>query len=81
MFETSNSILYQIALTNNDLKRKNNIVNVISNFDDIGVPDKNITHKKYFQFAILFFGLMLGWILLLQLNQYLEKYKNINYKK
>ncbi len=76
LFKTSNEILNTISWTNEDLIRKNNIVNIISDFDKIGVPDKNITHKKYFRFAVLFGGLMLGWILLQQLNRYLEDYKS-----
>jgi len=74
LFKTSNEILNTISGTNTDLIRKNHIVNIISDFDKIGVPDKNITHKKYFQYAILFFGLMLGWILLGQVNKYLNNY-------
>ncbi len=75
LFQTSNEILYSISETNKDLIRKNNIINIISDFDKVGVPDKNITHKKYFQIPLLLFGLMLGWILLGQLNKYLEDYK------
>ncbi len=75
LFETSNELLNNISWTNEDLVRKNNIVNIISDFDMVGVPDKSITHKKYFQFAVLFFGLMLGWILLKQLNRYLSSYR------
>ena len=74
LFETSNQILDIIATTNKEILRKSNVVNIISDFDEIGVPDKNITHKKYFQFTLLFFGLMLGWILLKGLNGYLESY-------
>ena len=75
LFETSNDLLNNISWTNEDLVRKNNVVNIISDFDMVGVPDKSITHKKYFQFAILFGGLMLLWILLQQLNKYLKDYK------
>ncbi len=75
LFRISNELLNSISWTNDDMIRKNNIVNIISDFDKIGIPDKNITHKKYFQFAVLFFGLMLGWILLGQLNDYLERYR------
>jgi uncharacterized protein YfkK (UPF0435 family) len=75
LFETTNKILYNITETNEDLVRKNNIINIISDFDRIGVPDKNLIHKKYVQFALLFFGLMLGWILIGQLNKYLENYR------
>ncbi len=75
LFETSNEILTSISETNKDLIRKNNIINIISNFDKVGVPDKRLIHKKYIQFAVLFGGLMLLWILLQQLNRYLEDYK------
>ncbi|RLD82396.1 MAG: hypothetical protein DRJ07_08190 [Bacteroidetes bacterium] len=75
LFQTSNEILYSISETNKDLIRKNNVINIISDFDKVGVPDKNITHKKYFQFAVLFFGVMLGWILLRVLNRYLSSYQ------
>ena len=74
LFETSNELLNNISWTNEDLVRKNNVVNIISNFDQVGVPDKNITHKKYFQFPLLFFGFMLAWILIKKLNHYLENY-------
>jgi len=76
LFETTNNILYSISQVNSDLVRKNDVINIISDFNKIGVPDKNITHKKYFRFAVLFGGLMLGWILLQQLNRYLEDYKS-----
>ncbi|RUA11200.1 MAG: hypothetical protein DSY82_03860 [Flavobacteriia bacterium] len=75
LFSISNDLLDQINTTNQELIRKNDVLNIISNFDQVGVPDKNITHKKYFQFAVLFFGLMLGWILLKGLNRYLENYR------
>ena len=75
LFETSNNILYQITSTNNEIIRNNNIINVISDFDKIGVVDKKLTHKKYFQFAVLFGGLMLLFILLKLLNKYLSEYK------
>ncbi|MCF6222601.1 MAG: hypothetical protein L3J34_02615 [Flavobacteriaceae bacterium] len=75
LFETTTDILDNISLTNNALIRKNNVVNIISDFDEIGVPDKNLIHKKYIQFALLFGGLMLGWILIKQLNNYLKNYR------
>ncbi|MCF6297789.1 MAG: hypothetical protein L3J08_07385, partial [Flavobacteriaceae bacterium] len=75
LFETTTNILDNISLTNNDLVRKNNVVNIISDFDEIGVPDKNLIHKKYIQFALLFGGLMLGWILFGKLNKYLDAYR------
>ncbi len=75
LFEISNQILSQLSWLNDDILRTNNIVNIISDFEAIGVVDKNILNKKYFQFAALFFGLMLGWILTKQLNNYLVNYK------
>ncbi len=75
LFDISNDLLNQINATHQELIRKNDVLNIISDFDQVGVPDKNITHKKYFQFAILFFGLMLGWILLKGLNKYLDGYR------
>ncbi len=75
LFGITQNLLEQINETNQDYLRKYHVINIISDFDKAGVPDKNITHKKYFQFAVLFFGLMLGWILLGQLNGFLDRYK------
>ncbi len=76
LFNTSYGLLKSISWTNDELIRKNNIVNIISNFDKVGIPDKKISHKKYFQLPLLFLGLMLGWILIVQLNEYLNNYKS-----
>ena len=75
LFEISNQILSQLSWLNDDILRTDNIVNIISDFDAIGVLDKNILNKKYFQFATLFGSLMLLWILTKQLNIYLVNYK------
>ncbi len=75
LFATTNTILEDISLTNKDLIRNSSIINIISDFDRIGVVDTKISHKKSFQFALLFGGLMLLWILLGQLNKYLNAYK------
>lgn len=76
LFNTSNEILNSISWTNDDLKRKKKIVNIISDFDKVGVPDGNIIHKKHFQLPLLFLGLMLAWILIMQLNKFLNSYKS-----
>ena len=82
LFQTSNEILYSISETNQDLIRKNNVINIISDFDKVGVPDKKLFHKKYIQFPLLFLALMLGWILLSQLNRFIDNYsKKNNYTK
>lgn len=75
LFEISNQILSQLSWLNDDILRTDNIVNIISDFDAIGVLDKNILNKKYFQFAALLGSLMLLWILTKQLNSYLVNYK------
>ena len=77
LFETTNDLLNNISWTNQDLVRKNNVVNIISDFDKVGVPNNNITHKKYFRLPLLFLSLMLAWILIRQLNSYLSNYKSI----
>jgi len=75
LFQTSNEILEEISWANKDLVDKRDVLNIISDFEDIGVADKKISHKKLFQLAILFGGLMLLWILLRQLNSFLNNYK------
>jgi hypothetical protein len=74
LFEISNQILSQLSWLNDDILRTDKIVNIISDFEAIGVLDKNILNKKYFQLAALLGSLMLLWILSKQLNNYLENY-------
>lgn len=76
LFDTSNNILKQIRKLNIELIENENIVNIISNFGDLGVIDTKIVTKKYFQFAVVSGGLMLLIILLFQLNKYLTNYKD-----
>jgi len=77
LFNTSNRILLAIEELNCQILISENILNIISDFDEVGVLDKKITGKKYFQFAILFGSLMMLTILLLQLNGYLNNYKKV----
>lgn len=75
LFKTSNNILEEIRKLNEKLIKNENIINVISNFGDVGILDSKITNRKYFQFALLSEGMMLLIILLFQLNKYLSNYK------
>ena len=75
LFKTSDQILAQIEKINNEILNSESILNFVSDFGEIGVLDKKITSKKYFQIGLLFGGLMLLSILLLQLNSYLNNYK------
>ena len=75
LFKTSDEILDQIEKLNSEILNSENILNFVSDFGEIGVLDKKIIHKKYFQVGLLFGGLMLMAILLFQLNSYLNNYK------
>ena len=75
LFNTSNRILLEIEKLNSQILKSENILNIISDFNEVGVSNNKITGKKYFQFAVLFGSLMMLIILLLQLNQYLVNYK------
>ena len=77
LFKTSGEILDQIEKLNNEIIISQNIINIISDFDEVGVLDKKITGKKYFQLGVLFGVLMLVFILVIQLNKYLDNYKKI----
>lgn len=75
LFNTSNRILLEIEKLNSQILKSENILNIISDFNEVGVSNNKIAEKKYFQFAVLFGSLMMLLILLLQLNRYLVNYK------
>jgi hypothetical protein len=75
LFITSDQILDQIEQLNREILNSENILNFVSDFGEVGVLDKKIKNKKYFQLGLLFGGLMLIAILLFQLNSYLNNYK------
>ncbi len=77
LFKTSDQILNQIEQLNSEILNSENILNFVSDFGEMGVLDKKIINKKYFQIGLLFGGLMLLAILLLQLNSYLNNYKKV----
>lgn len=75
LFITSNNILNELDDLNEQIISNENILNIMSDFSEVGVLNKKITNKKYFQMAWLFGSIMLLYILLVQLNGYLNNYQ------
>lgn len=75
LFETNrkiNSDLSKIAL---DKSKKYEVINIISNFQPVGYEIKGITKNYAFQLGALGALLMIFYILLKQVNSYLNHYK------
>ncbi|APZ45338.1 hypothetical protein BW723_03045 [Polaribacter reichenbachii] len=67
---------------NSDLKsiteaksKKYEVINVISNFQEIGYEIKGVTKNYAFLLFLLGVGTMIGFLLLAKLNKYLDNYK------
>lgn len=75
LFETNRKI--NIDLRNIAIQKSNNydVINVISNFQPIGYEIKGITKNYVFLLAILGSILMITYLLLLKLNNFLDNYK------
>ncbi|MDG1398364.1 MAG: hypothetical protein P8P88_08250 [Polaribacter sp.] len=75
LFETNRKI--NIDLKNIAIQKSNNydVINVISNFQPIGYEIKGITKNYAFLLAILGSILMITYLLLLKLNNFLDNYK------
>jgi hypothetical protein len=67
-----NSELEDIVI---DKSEKYEVINVISNFQPIGTEVKGVAQNKVFQLSILGALLMILFLLLQQLNSYLDSYK------
>ena len=75
LFETNRKInqdLEQIAIKKST---KYDVINVISDFQPIGTEVKGITKNYIFLLGALGGGFMIFWLLIRQLNTYLENYK------
>lgn len=75
LFETNERInrnLEEIAI---DKSEKYEVINVISNFQPVGYEIKGITKNYTFLLAALGIVIMISFLLLVQLNEYLKKYK------
>ena len=75
LFEIDRKIIYDLSQTYKDIATKSDVINIISNFKPEGSEIKGITKNLIFIMAALAFLLTLFFILLLDLNKYLENYK------
>jgi hypothetical protein len=75
LFETNRKINSDLKGVVKDKSEKYEILNIISNFQPIGYEIKGITKNYVFLLAGLGAGLMILFLLLKQLNTYLENYK------
>ncbi|CAL2080172.1 hypothetical protein [Tenacibaculum sp. 190524A05c] len=78
LFETSLRLNDNLVEVNDDLSEKSEVINIVSNFQPIGHKVREIEKNKGFQLALVGFGLMVVFLLLVQLNTYLEEYKERN---
>jgi type IV secretory pathway component VirB8 len=59
-----------------DISDKSEVINVISNFQPVGYEIRGLSKNSIVIFAALAFIAMIGIILLLKLNKFLESYKS-----
>jgi hypothetical protein len=75
LFESSKEINEELGKTLEEKSEKYEVINIISNFQPIGNKIEGISENKAFQFAFLSALLMIGVLLFLKLNRFLENYK------
>ena len=75
LFETHRKLNYDLKKLAKEKANTYNVINVISNFQQVGQQVKGITKNYAFQLALLGAVLMIGFLLLLHLNKYLDNYK------
>jgi len=74
LFNIQNAYRQKLVDINNDKIENKNILNIISNFSNIGTK-KSIIYRKPGEYAFLLFGLTLLGLLLVKLNKYLKNYQ------
>ena len=75
LFETNRKINADLKVISKDKSEKSEVLNVISNFQPIGYEIKGIEKNYGVQAAILGMALMLLFLFLKQINNYLNNYK------
>lgn len=75
LFETNRQINNDLRIISKDRSEKSEVLNVISNFQPIGYEIKGIDKNFGFLGAGFALGLMILFLLLKQLNNYLDNYK------
>ena len=74
LFESKSKISEDLKEVSEDIAEKSEVINVISNFQQVGYEIKGIQKNYAFQLAILFAGVIISILLLLKLNTYLNNY-------
>lgn len=75
LFETNKKLNADLRKIANEKARKYDVINVISNFQPVGYEIKGVTKNYAFLLALLGASLMIIFLLLAQLNKYLDNYK------
>ena len=76
LFETNRKIIYDLKLLSEEKSKNYDVINVISNFQPVGSELNGITKNYISLFGILGAALMIGFLLLLELNKFLNNYSN-----
>ena len=76
LFETNRKIIYDLNLLSEEKSKNYDVINVISNFQLVGSEVNGITKNYISLFGLLGAALMLGFLLLLELNKFLNNYSN-----
>lgn len=75
LFDTNRKINTDLRGIANEKARKYEVINVLSNFQPVGYEIKGVTENYAFLLGVLGAGLMIIFLLLVQLNKYLNNYK------
>ena len=75
LFEANRKINGDLKILAKEKSNKYEVINVISNFQSTGYQIKGVTKNYAFLLGFLGAGLMIVFLLLIQLNKYLDNYK------
>lgn len=75
LFQTNRIINKDLKEVSEDISEKSEVINVISNFQPVGYEITGLKNNQIVIFAGLGIFLMIGFILLIKLNRFLESYK------
>lgn len=75
LFETNRKINADLKKITEEKSEQYEVLNVVSDFQPIGHKIEGVTKNYAFLLGVVFAGLMIGFLLLLQLNRYLDNYK------
>jgi hypothetical protein len=76
LFQTNRMLNRDLKDVSEDISDKSEVINVISNFQPVGYEIRGLSKNSIVIFAALAFIAMIGIILLLKLNKFLESYKS-----